>query len=340
MAIKSSGTLSFSEIAAEFGAGQPHSLSQFYRGGSIVADISVNTNVPTSGVIRFSNFYNATNVFVFTQTISGSVNNYNLRNAVIAAGWNQVMPVITTLTINSGVVIGSSSTGSYSFSTGAFPVGSITTIFNNGVILGRGGNGGFGSSYGDPFGTPPASAGSGSNAGPAMLIATPTNIHNNNVIAGGGGGGGGGAFGAANRLGVNHYAHGAGGGGGGGRGTANSSGGSVANNNGTGTVTVNTQPVAGGTGSSGGAGGGGGGGTIQTMGGDGVYLTGYGGAGGSGGGYASTGGGGGGGSAVGSGASIVTNSPGSGGAPGNAVVLTGSGSVTWNVLGSVFGSRP
>ena len=36
MTIKSSGTLAISEIATEFGGSTPHSLSEYYAGGSNV----------------------------------------------------------------------------------------------------------------------------------------------------------------------------------------------------------------------------------------------------------------------------------------------------------------
>ena len=49
MAIKSSGSLSITEIVDEFGGSTPHSLSEYYRnGGAVPAN---NTNVPTSGTI-------------------------------------------------------------------------------------------------------------------------------------------------------------------------------------------------------------------------------------------------------------------------------------------------
>lgn len=55
MTIKTSGSLAFSEIEAEFGNGA--GLSQFYRGGSLVT--VNNTNIPTGGAIKFSDFFGA-----------------------------------------------------------------------------------------------------------------------------------------------------------------------------------------------------------------------------------------------------------------------------------------
>lgn len=48
MALQSSGSISLSEIAAEFGGSTPHSLSEYYAAAS---------GVPSSGAIDFSDFY-------------------------------------------------------------------------------------------------------------------------------------------------------------------------------------------------------------------------------------------------------------------------------------------
>ena len=57
MALPASGQLSLSQIVGEFGGSAPHSLSEYYRNGGLVP--SGNTNVPTSGIIDFSDFYGA-----------------------------------------------------------------------------------------------------------------------------------------------------------------------------------------------------------------------------------------------------------------------------------------
>lgn len=56
MPIKSSGPLSITDIVNEFGGIAPHSLSEYYRNGSLV--VSNSTSIPTSGIIRIGNFYN------------------------------------------------------------------------------------------------------------------------------------------------------------------------------------------------------------------------------------------------------------------------------------------
>src|SRR3990167_5791320 len=69
--------------------------------------------------------------------ISSNTNNYNIYDAAVVAGW--VSGKAVTLTINSGVVVGSTSTGSPALTTGAFPAGTSVTIINNSSIIGAGG---------------------------------------------------------------------------------------------------------------------------------------------------------------------------------------------------------
>lgn len=99
--------------------------------------------VPSGAIRLAADFYGKASAFIFNQTISSNTNDYNLRSAAIAAGWDQVLVLQATVTINAGVFVGSSSTGSAAFQTGSsFPAGSTLAIINNGSIVGRGGNGG------------------------------------------------------------------------------------------------------------------------------------------------------------------------------------------------------
>lgn len=186
MALPGSGPLSLANVAIEFGDTAPYSMSEFYRGGGKVS--TNNTNVPTSGVISFSNFYNAVATFIFSPTITTNTPDYNIKSAAIAAGWDQVRPLIATITINSGVAVGSTSTSTHGLSTGStFPSGTELYIINNGYILGRGGNGGSGGYLGNVG----ANGGNGAGGGPALLAQFPITITNTGIIGGGGGGGGG-----------------------------------------------------------------------------------------------------------------------------------------------------
>ena len=65
MTIKSSGSLSFSEIEAEWDNDKPWSMSEFYSGTSTVyagADDGDGNDIPSSGALSFSDFYD-TNYF-------------------------------------------------------------------------------------------------------------------------------------------------------------------------------------------------------------------------------------------------------------------------------------
>ena len=189
MAVKGSGVLSMTEIAAEFGGSAPFSLSQFCRGGGRVPNgPAANNNIATSGAISLSGFYGSQRVVVINVTISAHTNNLDLRSLAIANGWDQATPLSLTVTINSGIFVRAASTGAYALNTGtSYPAGSTLTIINNGNIVARGGGGGAGASG------PLASAGNGGGGGPAVYAAVSVTIYNYGVIGGGGGGGGGGA---------------------------------------------------------------------------------------------------------------------------------------------------
>jgi hypothetical protein len=128
--------------------------------------------------------------------------NFNLRTALLANGWNGTSPVIASINIASGVAVYSNSTSSPAFDTGAaLPAGSHITLINNGIIVGKGGNGAAGYT---------ANGGAG---GKAMNISTAIDINNLGIIGGGGGGGGTGGMGLDSG---GYYAYNTGGCGGGG----------------------------------------------------------------------------------------------------------------------------
>ena len=126
--------------------------------------------------------------FAFSATISANTANYNLRAAAVTAGWNQTAPLNATVTINSGVYVYSTSTGTYAFDTGStFPTGTTLALINNGTILGMGGAGAQGQWIDAGFNTYTYSPGVG---GPALIAQYAISITNNGIIGGGGGGGG------------------------------------------------------------------------------------------------------------------------------------------------------
>lgn len=161
--------------------------------------------------------FTTANQFAVNATISASTTNYSMRSAAVAAGWDQATPLKMTVTVNNGVVIGSTTTAAFSFDTGApYPVGSELALNNNGSILGKGGD-------------------AGTSGGPALRAQVVLAVTNNGTIGGGGGGGGQGAGGqyVANPeiYGVSGTWYTVGGGGGGGQGSPGGSGGGT---NGTG----------------------------------------------------------------------------------------------------------
>lgn len=136
------------------------------------------------------NMMHSGGMFAFIATISANTNNYNLRTAALAAGWTGVQPLYAQITINGGVVVGSTTTGTPAFDTGsAPPAGSVMSIINNGSIVGKGGDGGLASGAGSNYPTFVATA--GGTGGDALKVQYATSVTNNGTIGGGGGGGGG-----------------------------------------------------------------------------------------------------------------------------------------------------
>lgn len=59
MALPDSGQISISQLRTNFGGSTPDGLSEYYRGGSNVADNAANTSVPQSGAVSLSDFYSS-----------------------------------------------------------------------------------------------------------------------------------------------------------------------------------------------------------------------------------------------------------------------------------------
>tara|TARA_B100000513_G_scaffold43820_1_gene16548 strand:+ start:1840 stop:2469 length:630 start_codon:yes stop_codon:yes gene_type:complete len=62
MALPNSGPLALSSIQGEFGGSNPIGLSEYYRGGPLVASIPNTSPIPSSGAIAISNFYGTSSV--------------------------------------------------------------------------------------------------------------------------------------------------------------------------------------------------------------------------------------------------------------------------------------
>jgi len=305
MTIKSSGSsLAISEIAAEFGGSTPHSMSEYYRGGSNVPSASSTSGIAASGAITMSSFYGTANRVPITLTISSNTTNYNIynnRGGTYAAGLSDV-------TLVNNATISSTSTGTAAVDTGTgWTSGDVITIDNNSTIVGDGGNGGAGGGN--------SAGAAGGAAGHAVNLQFNTTIDNTGgTLSGGGGGGGGGAsaFGsAAFKSGTIEGCGGGGGGGGGQGGGAGGAGGSA-----TGATNSNVAGSAGAAGSISAAGAGGAGGNFSTG-----TLTGSASSGGSGGTVGAAG----------------TSTGGAGGAAGKAVNLNGN-TVTFTATGTRNGA--
>lgn len=127
--------------------------------------------VKPSGIIAMSDLQGKEDRVIVNITIAANTNDYVLDTTKVAGYIAGITNV--TLTINSGVVVGSASTSGTGLTVQGFTTGDRISIINNGYIVGAGGNG------------------NGGAGGRAMLISFATSITNNGTIGGGGGAGGG-----------------------------------------------------------------------------------------------------------------------------------------------------
>lgn len=125
--------------------------------------------------------------FIFNDVVAADMVDYNLSTRAVAAGWDGVVPLVATVTVNGGVVVGASGLGA-AFTVPALPAASTVSITNNGFIVGHGGAGGMGV---HAVGTP-LDGGNAGNGGLALSVAYATTIVNASGTIGGGGGGSGG----------------------------------------------------------------------------------------------------------------------------------------------------
>ena len=253
--------------------------------------------------VSLSTFYGKSAAATANISISSGTNNYTLSTAQVTG---YVVGMHVTLTINSGVVVGSASTGSYALTIdNSWNAADSLTIINNGTITGMGGAGGTGG-YGSVAGSV------GAAGGPAIYAQRAVSITNNGVVEGGGGGGGGGGGVAISKVQALD-----GGGGGGGYGSVGGAGGAAGSNGGTPPTTYatagtngifNVGPGSGGSGS--------------------IVNTSYGGAGGSGGAAGASGN---------NGSSGSSGSLGTVGGAGGACT-SGNSYITWTVAGQKYGA--
>jgi len=195
----------------------------FYRGVQYYKPATTTIGNFDTANVNFSEFYGTQDKVTVDMYIGSDTQNYTLNPAAVS-GYVAAFTKVN-LTVNSGVYVGSASTGSYAMTITGFVSGDTVNLINNGVIIGAGGNGGGGNNN--------AAGDVGNNGGNALRLLCATNITNNGTIAGGGGGGG-----AADGGSIYGSCFGGGGtytgsGGGGGAGYSGGSGGSPGGNSGT-----------------------------------------------------------------------------------------------------------
>lgn len=245
MALPSSGPIKLSNIQTEFGGTDPVGLNEYYRGGANVPSTPNTVTVPIAGEISSGNFYGALRRVNVPLVITSPTYNYAVYpQAITGTGYVAGISDVT-VTVNPGVVVGSTSTGSYAMTVGSgFNPNDTVTIVNNGVIQGMGGAGGAGT-------VGSAGGGTGGGGGNALYVNRPIKIRNNGSVAGGGGGGGG-ASGSTPSKGPIY----SGGGGGGGAGYNGGAGGGGPYPGGAGTSSAGGSGGVGQIGLNGGPGGG------------------------------------------------------------------------------------
>ena len=207
MTIKSSGSsLAFSEIEAEFGAQNPRSLGA-YRHTQTVNGLTFNgidSGIPTSGQIKFSDFYSKSlNIVVDCFSggdefrISAKNNKWNNNNIVIInPSTVSKRESGTKITIRVNKKFGSDKSGinNCALKTGSWnnPAQVILDLGSNAKVLGAGGDGGRGA---NGITNPGVDGGDGSSGLGIEHQGTVVNYRSGSVIragfAGGGGGGGG-----------------------------------------------------------------------------------------------------------------------------------------------------
>jgi hypothetical protein len=255
MALQGSGSISFSQIANEFGLPSGRNLGAYRISQSVgtLSNLPLDSGIPQSGSISFSNFYGkrlnmVTDLFSIPQNSSRRVarNRYN-NNFVIVIGGFRSRPSSSSGTkvyINVNKTIGSAKgnrnnvalrTGSWNSDTQL-----IMVVGPNGSLMGAGGDGGTGN------------GGSGTPGTSGLGIQYTTTIINQGLIFGGRGGGGGGGAGVFKRCGRNQRGCKGGqiffltgGGGAGGRGFPAGGGGGGGNAGSSGTIDSNGSGGAG-----------------------------------------------------------------------------------------------
>ena len=236
MAIKSSGSpnppLSFAEIEAEFGANGERSLGDYRLTQNIgeLSNLPLDTGVPTSGQIKFSDFYGkklnvVVNCYTGGDEFTKNAKNdkWNNNNVVVVGGFRSKKESGSKIIIHVNKRFGSDKNGRTrcALRTGSWNnINSMQIdVGSSGRLLGAGGDGGNGSVFSGAAGN----GGSGSSGLGVEVNNTVVNVVSGGILRAGFGGGGGGGSGRQTDKGEDRKA--SGGGGGGGQGFPGGSGG-------------------------------------------------------------------------------------------------------------------
>ena len=266
MAIKGSGSsLSFTEIEAEFGANGSRSLGAYRLTQNVgsLSNLPLDSGIPTSGTIKFSDFYSKRlNVVVdcFSggeQTrINGKNDKWNNNQLTVIGGFRSQKEGGSKIIINVNKKICSDKNGvnNVALRTGSWDATAVVQVDvgSSGKILGSGGNGGNGRNGIDGGLT---GGGAGSSGLGIEVNNTTVNIASGGIIRAGFGGGGGG--GGSRQVDKGEDRRASGGGGGGGAGCPPGTGGSGGSTGAGGEAGDAGDETTGGSGGSGGNAGGG-----------------------------------------------------------------------------------
>lgn len=86
MTLPTSGVLRASAIQTEFGGANPISIDEYYKGGANVPNTSTNAAIPTSGLIKFSEFYGGSKT-IPASTLTAATVSYSGISVFGAAGY-------------------------------------------------------------------------------------------------------------------------------------------------------------------------------------------------------------------------------------------------------------
>ena len=222
MALQGSGSISFSQIENEFGANGERSLGDYRITQSVgeLSNLPLDTGIPTSGTIKFSDFYNKKlNVVVDMHSggtefrKSAKTDKWNNNQVTVIGGFRSKRESGSRIIIHINKKFGSdkNSVNNVAVKTGSWSAASVQVdVGGEGQVLGAGGDGGQGGSC--------LSGGQNGSSGTSGLgiqhNGIIVNVLSGGIIRAGFGGGGGGGGGRQSDKNADRRASGGGGGGG------------------------------------------------------------------------------------------------------------------------------